>query len=391
MRGTITQRSKGSWTIVLDVGRDPATGKRQQQWLTVRGTKREAEKKLAELQHQLNTGDYLKPSGGNLGDFLERWLRDYAWPNLSPETAQVYDLICRVHLIPALGTLELSKVTPEVLQGYYAKALKEGRRDGKGGLSPRTVRHHHTTLHTALGHAVKWRLLGRNPADAVDAPRFQKREMRVFDQRGMAAFLDSIKANEHYALFYLALYTGARRSEVLALRWGDVDLNLGSISINRSLHQLGDKSFVFLAPKTAKSRRLVALPPSATIVLRKHWEAQTAQGLLLGVPAAADTLVFCHPDGGPLLPHTVTNVWKRLVKQAGFEGIRLHDARHTHATLMLSQGVHPKIVQERLGHANISMTLDTYSHVLPGLQEAAALRFDQASSPALETAKVSSR
>ncbi|HZA21346.1 MAG TPA: tyrosine-type recombinase/integrase [Dehalococcoidia bacterium] len=388
MRGTIKQRAKGSWTIILDTGRDPATCKRQQKWETVRGTKKEAVKRLAELQHQLNTGEYIKGSKDTVDSFLERWLRDYAWPNLSPETAQGYDIICRKHLIPALGNLELTKVTPDVLQAYYAKALKQGRRDGKGGLSPRTVRHHHTTLHTALAHAVKWRLLARNPADAVDAPRYQKKEMRVFDQSGMGAFLESIKESEYYPLFYSSLYTGVRRSELLALRWCDVDLDMGTISINRSLHQLADNNFIFQAPKTAKSRRLVALPPSATIVLRKHREVQSGQGLLLGIPVTEESLVFCHHDGSPLLPHNITNVWKRLVKQAGFQGIRLHDARHTHATLMLSQGVHPKVVQERLGHANISMTLDTYSHVLPGLQEAAALRLDQASTPPSRSVEV---
>jgi integrase len=391
MRGTIKQRAKGSWTIILDIGRDPATGKRKQKWETVRGTKREAERRLAELQHQLNTGEHVQSAKGTLGDFLERWLRDYAWPNLSPETAQVYDIIIHKHLIPALGRLELTKVTPEVLQAYYAKALKEGRRDGRGGLSPRTVRHHHTTLHTALAHAVKWRLLARNPVDAVDAPRYQKKEMRTFDQPSMAAFLDAIKDTEYYPLFYTILYTGMRRSEVLALKWADVDLDMGTISINRSLHQLADNSFIFQPPKTAKSRRLVALPPSATLVLKGHLETQTARGLMLDSPVTDETLVFCHPDGSPMLPHSITNAWKRLAKQTGFQGIRLHDARHTHATIMLSQGVHPKIVQERLGHANISMTLDTYSHVLPGLQQAAALRFDQTSAPAPADVEVVSK
>jgi integrase len=376
MRGTIKQRSKGSWTIILDVGRDPATGKRKQQWLTIRGTKKEAEKKLAELQHQLNTGEYIKPSSGTLGDFLERWLRCYVWPNLSPETAQVYDIICRKHLIPAMGKLQLTKITPDALQDYYSQKLTTGSRDGRGGLSPRTVRHHHTTLHTALGHAVKWRLLARNPADAVDPPRYQRKEMKTFDQQDMMAFLESIKDSEYYSLFYTTLFTGMRRSEVLALRWSDVDLDLCTVSIARSLHHLEDGSFRFMPPKTVKSRRLVSLPPSAVIILRKHKESQTAQGLVLGTPVTDGPLVFCHPDGSPLLPHSITNVWKRFVKQAGFKGIRLHDARHTHATLMLSQGTHPKIVQERLGHANISMTLDTYSHVLPGLQEAAARVFD---------------
>jgi hypothetical protein len=209
MRGTITQRKKdkngkptGPWTIIYDIGPDPSTGKRRQKSEVVKGTKRDAQKRLAEVQHQLNTSDYLKPTKANLGDFLDRWLRDYVWPNLSPETAQVYDIICRKHLIPAMGKLQLSQVQPETLQKYYSQKLNSGRRDGKGGLAARTVRHHHTTLHTALAHAVKWRLLTRNPADAVDPPRYQRKEMRTFDQRGMGAFLESNKESEYFPLIY---------------------------------------------------------------------------------------------------------------------------------------------------------------------------------------------
>ncbi len=178
-------------------------------------------------------------------------------------------------------------------------------------------------------------------------------------------------------MFYTALFTGMRRSELLALRWSDLDLDLGYISINRSLHHLADKSFVFQPPKTAKSRRQVPLSPSTSIMLRQHLDNQRAARLLIDRPVTDNDLVFCQVDGRPLLPHSVSQAWRRLVRQAGFPGIRLHDARHTHATLMLEQGVNWKIISERLGHGSAAMTLDLYAHASPGLQQAAAHDFDQ--------------
>ena len=201
--------------------------------------------------------------------------------------------------------------------------------------------------------------------------------MQAFDQDGLNEFLETIRETEYYSLFYTLLFTGLRRSEALALRWRDVDLVLGYISVNRTLHQLTDKSFVFRQPKTEKSRRTVALPPSLSIVLRQHQESQQKQRRLLAIAVFDDDLIFPQLDGSPLLPHLITNAWRRLVKQAGFQGVRLHDARHTHATLMLKQGVNAKIISERLGHSSVVITLDTYSQVLPGLQEAAARGFDE--------------
>ena len=276
-----------------------------------------------------------------------------------------------------MGSIPLQKLTPERLQAYYADKLARGRRDGSGGLSPRTVRHHHWLLHVALENADKWRLISRNPADAVDPPRFNRKEMQAFDQDGLNEFLETIRETEYYPLFYTLLFTGLRRSEALALRWRDVDLVLGYISVNRTLHQLNDKSFVFRQPKTEKSRRTVSLPPSLSIVLRQHQESQQKQRGLLAIAVSDDDLIFAPLDGSPLLPHSITNAWRRLVKQAGFQGVRLHDARLTHATLMLKQGVNAKIISERLGHSSVVITLDTYSHVLPGLQEAAARGFDE--------------
>ena len=378
MRGHITKRGKDSYTIVLDLGRDPETGKRKQQWVSIKGTKKDAEKRLSELLHQLDTGTFMRPTKTTLAEYLERWLKDYVWPNLAPRTAEGYETIIRQHLIPELGNYPLTHLKPEHLQKYYTEMLNSGRCNISGGLSAQTVRHHHTALHKALQTAVEWGLLGRNVADAVRPPRAQRSEMRTWDEGDISRFLQATKDTPYYALFYLALFTGMRRSELLALRWQDLDLLLCQVSVNRSLHHLRDGSYVFTEPKSARSRRTIALSPSSVQVLQDHYEKRKLEQTMLGIPLKDDDLVFSTPDGKPLRPNRVTRAWTMLAARAGVKVIRLHDARHTHASLMLKQGIHPKIVQERLGHSTIAVTLDTYSHVAPGLQEAAAKRFDEA-------------
>jgi len=187
-------------------------------------------------------------------------------------------------------------------------------------------------------------------------------------------FLEAAKKTPYYVLFYLALFTGMRRSELLALRWCDVDLLLCQAHITRSLHYLRTGDIVFRAPKTTRARRMVSLSPSSACLLQEYKDKREAQ---LGMTLKEDELIFSDHEGKPLLPDTISHAWAKLIKRVGLEHIRLHDARHTHASLLLKQSVHPKIVQERLGHATISTTLDLYSHVSPGLQEAAAIGFDK--------------
>lgn len=194
-------------------------------------------------------------------------------------------------------------------------------------------------------------------------------------------FLEYAKESPYYALFYTCLFTGMRRAELLALRWSDIDLELCQLSVTRSMqyiHGVDQKNRIsFREPKTAKSRRLIALSPSTVITLREHKAKQADLRKSLGhSPLSDNDLVFSHYDGSPFLPNSVTHAWIKLVRRCGLHGIRLHDARHTHASLLLKRGVHPKIVQERLGHGSIQITLDTYSHVAPGLQQAAANKFD---------------
>jgi len=390
MRGHIVKRGKDSYSIKVSVGKDANTGKYKYQWTTVKGTKKEAEKHLADLLHQLDTGTFMKPGKTTVAEYLERWLKDYAWPNLAPRTAEGYEHIIRRHLIPALGNMLLTQLKPEHLQRYYSEKLAKGRCDGKGALSPRTVRHHHVTLHDALEHAVKMGLLNRNVADAVSPPRYQRPQWQTLSELDISTFLEAAKKTPYYVLFYQALFTGMRRSELLALRWCDVDLLLCQAHITRTLHHLRTGEIVIRAPKSAKGRRMVSLSPSAAMLLQEHKDKQEAQRAMLGVPLKDDDLVFSDLEGKPLLPDTVTHAWIKLVRRTGLRGIRLHDARHTHASLMLKQGVHPKIVQERLGHASIQITLDTYSHVAPGLQEAAAAGFDKMVLPMREREAVES-
>ena len=386
MRGHIRKRSKNSWTIVLDLPRDPETGRRHQQWHTVHGTRRDAERALREFLHSLETGTYVRPIKVSLAQFLEEWLRDYVELNCSPRTKASYEMIIRRHIIPELGNIPLSQLEPRHLQAFYSRQKAQGRVDDEGQLSPRTVRYCHSLLAEALGHAVKMGLAGRNVAQATDAPRLDHKVMPTLTPEDIPKFLEAAKGSPYYTFFYLLLHTGLRRGEALALRWKNVDLGLASLGVSSYLSVVEtayklDGDYVIKEPKTLHSRRRIALSPSLGLVLRQYRGEQEAQRALLGKPLTDHDFVFAHPDGTPLDPSTVSHAFAKIIRKAGVPLIRLHDLRHTHATLMLKVGVHPKVVSERLGHSSIRITLDTYSHVLPGLQEAAAQRFDDFLTP----------
>jgi integrase len=254
----------------------------------------------------------------------------------------------------------------------------------ENGLAAGTIHYHHAVIHKALKTAMKWGLVNRNVADGVDVPRIEQKEMQVWDEDEVNRFIEAAKPSRYYALFHAVLFTGMRRSEALALRWQDVDFIFSQLYINRSLHHLKDGSYVFSQPKSARSRRTIALSPDAIQVLREHREHQEKLREALGKPLTDKDLVFCNEEGKPWRPNTITRAWNTQAKKAGVPVIRLHDARHTHASLMLKAGIHPKIVQERLGHSSIQMTLDIYSHVAPGIQQAAAASFDKLINPSRE-------
>jgi integrase len=376
MRGTIIKRGN-SYRIKVSIGKDSTTGKYLSHYETVQGNKKDAEKRLNEVIHQLENNTFVKPGKAIVADYLSQWLKDYANINLAPHTAEGYGSIINRHLIPFLGNTPLTQLRPETIQAYISTKLSQGRINKEGGLSSRTVRHHIICLHTALQNAVKMGLIFRNPVDAITIPKACRHEMHTMNESDIHKLLEVAKSTEYYTLFYSAIFTGMRRSELLALRWQDIDLLLLQCSVNRSLHQIKGGKIVFRQPKTDKSRRLIALSPSLSRLLQEYRTSQDLIRESLNYPKLNESdLVFCHHDGKPFLPNTVSHNWEKLTRKAGLKNIRLHDARHTHASLMLKQGIHPKIVQERLGHSSIQITLDTYSHVAPGLQQAAAEKFD---------------
>ena len=378
MAGSIRRRGKDGWGLTIDLGRD-AQGRRLRRFLTVTGTKKEAERVLSEALHQRDTGIDIAPNKITVGDFLERWLRDYATEQVAASTLQRYQGIVRHHLIPALGRVKLRDLRPAHIQAAYSSFQ---RRDGRGeSLSPKTVKEHHAILREALSWAVKWQLLVANPADAVSAPRAQRREMRVLSPERAQRFLEAASDSPYHTFFYLALQTGARSGELLALRWEDLDLDAATLRIVRTARFTKGQGIVFSQPKTQRSRRPVALSPATVAVLREHRREQLEQRMQVGPGYEENDLVFADSLGRPIYDSTVRRVFYGVVKAADVGPLRVHDLRHSAATLMLQAGVNVKVISERLGHATVSITLDTYSHVLPDMQREAAAALDDVLAP----------
>jgi integrase len=376
MKGHIYQRAKGSWPIVYDLPVDTITGKRRQKSQTVKGTKRDAERALREILLSLEQGSYIKPNKLTLGEWLDQWCESFVVMNTTPRTYVSYRPIIDRHLKQGLGSIALSRLEPQQIQAYYADKLTKGRVDGKGSLSNRSVLYHHRILSKALDQAVKMGLVVRNVAKLITPPRVARKTINVLDADEASKLLDISSETIYYPLFSTLLYTGLRRGEAIALRWKNIDLLGLELHVVESAYRI-HKEFIITEPKTLHSKRAVSLSPSLAALLREYREDQELMRKQMGNPLTGEDFVFSWPDGRPLDPDVVTKAFHRIAGKAGLKNIMLHDLRHTHATLMLKAGVHPKVVSERLGHANIGITLDTYSHVLPGLQEAAAERFDR--------------
>jgi len=382
MRGQIRKRGKNSWAVIVYLGRDPETGKDRRKWFSHR-TRIEAERHLAQLVSYIHGGGALPSTRLSLGDYLRQWLDAKASAGLAPTTMRSYQETVRVHLAPELGSIPLQRLSPESIDAYCKKKLQTG-------LSTTSVRYQVMVLHQALERAVRRGLLARNPCDMVQPPAPRRQEIRVWDDEQVRLFLAEAKRSSvHYRLYLTALLTGLRQGELLGLRWRDVDLLIGTINVQQQFYRLGGQQ-IFSAPKTGRGRRMVALPPIVVEELRKMREEQLEQCRLFGAEYQDKDLIFCQPNGKPLHAHNVAQrdfrrvlsfqASRRELRARGVSEellpkplprIRFHDLRHCHATLLLQQGVHPKVVQERLGHSTVGMTLDTYSHVLPGMQERA--------------------
>lgn len=372
--GAVRERKKGHWEIRIDLGRD-ASGKRMRHYSTFRGTKKEAVAEKNRLIQVLGTGVDLDAERLNLGAFLDKWLKDHMPARVSAKTLDRYTEICSLHLKPHLGHIILAKLQPLQIQSAYA-SMGRGARKGGGDLSARTVLHHHRVLRQALQQAVRWRMIPTNPADLIQAPRPARTTVAVLSQEDAAALIAKVAAHWIHLPTALALHTGMRRGEILALRWNDVDFEHGEIHVTRSLEQIG-RQLNFKGTKTGKGR-VVAMPAALVRVLRAHKARQAAERLRLGAVYEDNDLVCAAPDGKPVVPHILSDAFRTTVAASGLPKVTFHGLRHTHATMLLRAGIHPKVVSERLGHSTISITLDVYSHVMPGMQEQAARAIDAA-------------
>lgn len=357
---------------MLDIGGDES-GRRQQRTKGGFRTRKECEAALTETLQRLATGNFVEPSRETVATFLTRWLES-ARASVRPSTLEGYRLLIESYIKPKIGSTPLQRLSPGALNALYSDLLESGRRNRPGGLSPRTVRYCHATLHRSLGDALKWGLLTRNPADAARPPRQQHsgRPLRTWGADELGQFLQHIEGDYYHPPLFLLATTGMRRGEALGLRWADCDFTAGRLSIKQTLLSLKGQ-ILYGTPKTARGRRNVSLDANTVAVLKAHRKRVLEDRMLLGLGAPdAEALVFTAPDGAPVNPESFSDHFARLVKSAGLPVIRLHDLRHGHASLALAAGVHPKVVSERLGHSSVAFTLDVYSAVIPGLQEEAA-------------------
>ncbi len=359
---------------------DPRRGEVRQ--FRVRGftSRREANRALRERLAEAESGRHVAPDSETLATWIERWLLAEQ-TQVRPSPWQSYARNLRLHVLPALGDKPLQKLRPSDLAALYARLLLEGRADhAKGtGLSPRTVRYIHTILRKSLQAAVDEEgLLTSNPADKAKAPRTtasadRHEQLRYWTGQHLGEFLRRTAHQRHHQAWLLLATTGMRRGEALGLAWADVDLEVGRLYVRRTLVDvLAGGEPVWSDPKTARGRRAVDLDPRTVAALRTQRAAQAQERLLVAAGYREHDLVFAMPDGRPVHPERFSREFAETVGRSDLPRIRLHDLRHTWAVLALQAGVHPKVVQERLGHSNISITLDTYSHVIPSMQTDAA-------------------
>lgn len=375
--GHIRQRSPGSFEIRYSLGTDPLTGKRNIKTTTFKGTRKAVEVELRRLLRTVDTGEHLDSSKITVAQFLKQWL-DTTRATINPKSYERYAEIVNNSLIPAFGHCKLVKLTGFIIQEAYIKWETSGRRDGKeGGLSPRTRAHIHRILKSALKHAVKLRLILRNPADDVKAPKAGKATIKTHTIEQTAILLRALRDTRLYYPVLLAIVTGMRRGEVLALRWKNVDFENKTIRVVESLEQV-KQELRFKEPKTGKTRAVILLDHALQDL--RAWRIRQAEELLrLGVRQDENTLVCARWDGQPLKPDSLTGEFRIAIRKIPeVPTIRYHDLRHSHATQLLTNGIHPKIAQERLGHASIKTTLDLYSHVTETMQEEAAEKLDNA-------------
>jgi integrase len=362
MKGHIRERSPGHWAIVIDVY-DPETGKRRQKWHSFKGTKREAQAKQAELLAALGKGEYIEPNKTTVTGFVQARVDQWeAAGDISARTAERYRQLVKFQIEPHIGTRMLQKLRPLDIEQWHTTLRNGGRADGQGGISARTIGHAHRVLGKALRDAARDGLINRNVASMQSAPKIAHKEMVIVQD--VPGFLNKLADSRLRGPAMVALFTGMRLSEILALRWSRVDLDRKVIQVREALEPTGAHGLRFKVPKSKAGRRDVSLPDILVGALREHRKAALELRMQLGAGRLPDdALLFSNLDGEPSNPNVVSMAWGVFAASIRMPDITFHALRHTHASQLIDAGVDIVTISKRLGHAKPDITLRTYAHL----------------------------
>ena len=371
--GTIRQRKDGRWEARYTVGRDPGTGKQVQR--SVYGaTQQDVRKKLAQLTTAIDSGTYKEPCKMTVGQWLDIWTADYLG-GVKPFTVVSYTGHIKNHIKPTLGAVKLEALNAHTIQGFYNGLTVE--REGKPGLSPKTVKNIHGVLHKALQQAVKIGYLRFNPADACELPRVVRKELKPLDEEQSKAFLKAIQGHRFELLYTVVLFTGMREGEALGLTWDSVDFQKGTVLINKQMQREKKKNgqYLLVPTKNGKSRTITPAPWVMKL-LRVQRSRQAEQRIKVGPMWEDSGLVFTSETGHHLAIHTVYKDFKQIAASIGCPDTRFHDLRHSYAVAAIRSGDDIKTVQGNLGHATAAFTLDVYGHVTDQMKKESAARME---------------
>ncbi|PSJ64483.1 site-specific integrase [Mesorhizobium ephedrae] len=376
MRGNITRRGKSSWRLKFDLGTDPVTGKRLTQYVTVRGTKKEAEAELSKRLNQVNAGGYVPVSKKTVAEHVRSWLEGNL--DLAPTTKERFSRLIEKQIVPHLGNTLLQRLRPSQITEWHSTLRKRGGKHERP-LSPATVRQAHRVLHLALGQAFEHEEVTRNVASGRKLPKSKDPDIQILKEGQISPVLTALAGHWLLPIATVAVGTGMRQGEIMALQWGDVDLKKGTLNVRRTLEETKAHGLRFKVPKTKNGVRTISLPGSVIEVLTQHRKQQLEQRLALGMgKPSSDTLVFCEPDGAPIAPSRVSGAWRDTVERLKLIKVRFHDLRHTHASALIASKLDVVAISRRLGHASPVVTLSIYAHLFKQTDDGAASAIEDA-------------
>ena len=364
--GSVFKRKDGLWVAQITI----ETGRQKSKYFH---SQKEARDWLKLTQTQIDNGLNLSTANVDFQTFLNKWY-DAHKLSVRPGTAKNYRVALDSHIIPVLGKMKLKDIRSDHIQNFYSIKMKTDSNKSVIGVI-------HSVLHLAFDQAMKWGMIGRNPVEAVIKPKHKSKEIRTLDENQTRTFLSIVIGTRYEAIFWMAITTGLRQGELIGLRWSDLNWSTKQLQVQRQIQRISGKGLSFCEPKSKSGKRTIVLSDEMIEKLRKHLDTQDMARSFAEDRWKENDLIFSTYIGTPIDRNDLFKKFKEFLEQAGLPNIRFHELRHTAATLMLKQGIHPKIVQERLGHSNISMTMDTYSHVLPSMQEEIANKLDELLKP----------